>query len=154
LTDDPDATRMQTIHKWLSPLMGTGFNVTLDGTGTLNLWSQTINNQTYAGKICFWLFERHLNVFGVPQDTPVTNPALGNATYFTHSPLGGVWPQSWSELHIAFNFSTVTLGPNSRLGLAVQVERAGTSGGGLQFMYDEPSFDSRLEVNTPSTLPF
>ena len=59
-----------------------------------------------------------------------------------------------TELHIAFNFSTLTLGPNSRLGLAVQVERAGTSGGGLQFMYDEPSFDSRLEVNTPSTLPF
>jgi hypothetical protein len=156
LLPDPDATRMQTIHKWLTNPMGNGFNVTLSGTGTLDLWSQSISAATYTGNICFWIFERHLNALGVPVDTPAVNSGLsGSPTYFTYSPPGGVWPQGWTELHIPLQFNLgVNLGPNSQLGLALQVERAGTSGGGLQFMYDEPSFDSRLVVNTTSLLPF
>lgn len=156
LLPDPDPTRMQTIHKWISNAMGTGFNVTLDGTGTLDLWTQSISAATYPGKICFWIFERHLNVLGVPVDTPVVNLDLSNLTYFTYSPPGGVWPTTWTELHIPLHFNAnVNLGPQSRLGFALQVERTGTSGGGLQFMYDEPSFDSRLVVNTnTSLLPF
>jgi hypothetical protein len=152
---DPDPTRMQTIHKWLSNPMGSGFNVILDGTGTLDLWTQSVDAATYTGKICFWIFERHLNVLGVPVDTPAANLDLSNVTYFQHSPAGGVWPTTWTELHIPLHFNLgVNLGPNSRLGFALQVERSGTSGGGLQFMYDEPSFDSRLIVNTTSLLPF
>jgi hypothetical protein len=154
---DPDPIRMQTIHKWLSNAMGTGFNVTLDGTGTLDLWTQSVDAATYTGKICFWIFERHLNVLGVPVDTPVANLDLSNLTYFTYAPAGGVWPTSWTELHIPlhFNGANINLGAQSRLGFALQVERSGTSGGGLQFMYDEPSFDSRLVLNTNTTLlPF
>jgi hypothetical protein len=155
LTDDPDATRMQTIHKWLSKPMGSGFNVTLDGSGTLDLWTQSVNAATYPGKICFWLFERHPNTAGGPVDTPATNLDLNNATYFTYSPPGGVWATSWTELHIPLHFNLGTsLSANSQLGVGLQVERSGTSGGGMQFMYDEPSFDSRLVVNTTSTLPF
>jgi hypothetical protein len=154
LTNDTDPTRMQTIHKWVSPPMGTGFNITLDGTGTLNLWSQTVNNQTYAGKICVWLFERHLNASGAPVDTPASNADVSGATVFTYSPPGGVWPSTWTEVHIPLHFTLNVLTPDSRLGLAIQVEQSGTSGGGLQFMYDEPSFDSRLEVSSTSTLPF
>jgi type II secretory pathway pseudopilin PulG len=155
LVNDPDATRMQTIHKWVSPPMGPGYNVTLDGTGTLNLRSLTINNGTYPGKICVWLFERHSNGSGAPVDTPASNLDVSGATYFTHSPAGGVWPSDvWTELHIPLNFSLTTLTPESRLGLAIQVERSGTSGGGIQFMYDEPSFDTRLEVSSTSDLPF
>jgi type II secretory pathway pseudopilin PulG len=156
VTNDPDATRMQTIHKWLSAPMGNGSNVTLDGTGTLNLWTQTVNNQTYTGKVCIWLFERHPNPNGSggPVETPAAN-VNGNVTYFTHSPAGGVWPSSWTEIHIPLHFTLSTpLTAASQLGVAIQVERSGTSGGGLQFMYDEPSFDSRLEVDTASTLPF
>jgi hypothetical protein len=52
------------------------------------------------------------------------------------------------------HFTLNPLVPNSRLGVAVQVERAGTAGGGLQFIYDEPSYESRLEVKTDSLLPF
>jgi Tfp pilus assembly protein PilV len=154
LVGDPDSTRMQTIHKWLSPPMGTGFNVTLNGKGTLNLWTQSINGASYNGKICVWLFERHLNVLGVPVDTPAVNLDLGNLTYFTYSQ--NPWPTGWTELHIPMNFNlSVNLGPSSQLGLALQVEKQGTTGGGMQFMYDEPSFDSRLEVKTVTTLlPF
>ena len=155
LIGDPDTSRMQQIHKWVSNPMGNGFNVILDGRGTLDLWTQSINGATYTGKICIWLFERHLNALGVPVDTPAVNLDLSNLTYFTYQPAGGVWPQTWTELHIPLHFNLgVNLSPTSRLGLAIQVERSGTSGGGLQFMYDEPSFDSRLEVTTTGLLPF
>jgi hypothetical protein len=151
--NDPDTTRMQTVHKWISNPMGSGFNVTLDGEGTLNLWTQSINGASYRGEICIWLFERHLNVLGIPIDTPAVNLDLAGATYFTYSK--DPWPTGWTELHIPLNFDLgVTLGPTSRLGLAIQVEQSGTDGDGMQFLYDEPSYDSRLEVKTTSLLPF
>jgi Tfp pilus assembly protein PilV len=155
LIGDPSPTRMQQIHKWVSNPMGNGINVILDGRGELNLWTKSVNGATYTGSICIWLFERHLNLLGVPVDTPAVNLDLSNLTYFTYTPPGGVWPQNWTELHIPLHFNLgVNLGPASRLGLALQVERSGTSGGGLEFMYDEPSFDSRLEVTTTGLLPF
>jgi hypothetical protein len=151
LLNDPDAIRMQTVHKWVSPPMGDGFNVTLDGEGTLDLWTQSVNGVSYSGQICIWLFERQLDGNGVPVQTPASNLDLGGAPYFTWSQ--SPWPTTWTELQIPLNFDEMTLGPDSRLGLAIQVERQGTSGGGLQFMYDEPSFDSRVEVKTHSALP-
>jgi hypothetical protein len=151
LLNDPDATRMQTIHKWVSPPMGDGNSVILDGEGTFDLWTQSINGVPYSGRICIWLFERHPDANGVPVDTPAVNLDAGGATYFTYS--RDPWPVTWTELVIPLNFDLVTLGPNSRLGVAIQVERQGTSGGGMQFMYDEPSFDTRLELKTDSELP-
>jgi len=144
--------------------MGNGFNVSLTGKATLDLWTQSINAAAYSGNICIWLFTRTV-VAGVPVDAPVT-PTLGSqgaasplsctgfATFYQCSL--AAWPTGWTELHIPLNFNVgVTLGPATQLGLAVQVERAGTSGGGMQFLYDEPSFDSRLQVNTTTNLlPF
>jgi len=153
LSDDPDVSRMQTIHKWLSPPMGAGFSVALSGTGTLNLWTQSVNAASYAGKICVWLYERHPDANGVPVDTAATNVGVApNTSYFTYSQ--SPWPTGWSELHIPLSFTLGNLTANSQLGLAIQVEKAGTTGGGMQFLYDEPSFDSRLEVKSSSTLPF
>ncbi len=151
LVGDPDPTRMQTIHKWVTNTIPSGFNVQLDGNGTLDLWTQSINAASYSGKICVWLFERHLNVLGVPVDTPAVNLDLSNLTYFTYAQ--NPWPTEWTEIHIPLHFTLNAISPNSRLGLAIQVERAGTSGGGMQFMYDEPSFDSRLELHSTSAIP-
>jgi hypothetical protein len=164
LIPDPNTTRMQTLHRWVSDPMGTGFNVTLTGKATLDLWTQSINAAAYSGNICIWLFTRTV-VAGVPVDTPVT-PTLGSqgatsplsctgfATFYQCSV--ATWPTGWTELHIPLNFNVgVTLGPTTQLGMALQVERAGTSGGGMQVIYDEPSFDSRLQVNTTTPLlPF
>jgi hypothetical protein len=155
LLPDPNATRMQTIHKWVSRPMGNGFNINLTGKGELNLWTRSINGASYAGQICFWIFERHVNVLGVPVDAAVLNLDLNSISYFTYSQ--NPWPTGWTELHIPLNFNgaSVTVGPNSRLGLALQVEKAGTTGGGMQFLYDEPSFDSRLQLNVSNALlPF
>jgi Tfp pilus assembly protein PilV len=163
----PSRYRYQEIHKWVSPPMPNGVTVTLNGSGALNLWSRTIGDASYAGRICVWLFQRQLDLAGTPVDTPVANlwaspppdkcvePALGNASYFQCSM--NSWPSDkWTEINIPLSFTAnLQLLPQSRLGLAIQVERAGTPiGGGLQFIYDEPSYESRLEVKTTSLLPF
>ncbi len=126
----------------------------LDGEGTLTLWTQTVNEAVHAGRICVWLFVRQTNVLGVPIDTPALNasPPLVAANYFQYEQ--SQWPTTWSEIQVPLNFTLSTrLLPGTRLGVAISVERAGTPGGGLQFMYDEPSFDSRLEVKSRSPLP-
>jgi hypothetical protein len=113
-----------------------------------------VNGGTYAGKICVFLFVRQLNVLGIPVDTPAVNltPPLLNATYFTHQQ--SPWPSTWTEINVPLSFLlNVHLLPGSRLGVAIQVDRGGTGADGLQFMYDEPSFDSRLEVKSTSLLP-
>jgi type II secretory pathway pseudopilin PulG len=165
---NPTRYRYQEIHKWLSPPIPNGFTVALNGSGSLNLWTRTIGGASYAGRICVWLFQRQLSG-GVLVDTPAVNlwssinpPPSGscdeldtNLTYFrcTRSP----WPSDkWTEVNIPLSFTVnFQLAPQSRLGLAVAVEQAGTPiGGGLQFIYDEPSYESRLEVKTTSQLPF
>jgi hypothetical protein len=164
LLPDSSTTNMQTIHKWVSNPMGSGFNVTLTGQATLDLWTQSINAASYSGNLCIWLFTRTM-VAGLPVDTPVTTVSgsmnaasplscSGFLSYYQCSE--STWPTGWTELHIPLKFSNATtLGPTTQLGLALQVERAGTAGGGMQFLYDEPSFDSRLQINTTTPLlPF
>nr|MBA2545475.1 hypothetical protein [Solirubrobacterales bacterium] len=149
---EPD--KFQKVHKWLTPPIPNGFDVQLDGEGTLTLWTQTVNEAVHAGRICVWLFVRQTNVLGVPIDTPALNasPPLVAANYFQYEQ--SQWPTTWSEIQVPLNFTLSThLLPGTRLGVAISVERAGTPGGGLQFMYDEPSFDSRLEVKSHSLLP-
>ena len=147
--------RFQKVHKWLSQPIPSGFDIQLNGEGTLNLWTQTVNGAVHPGRICAWLFVRKNNVLGVPTDTPAVNqdPALLNQTYFSYQQ--SQWPTEWTEIHIPLDFVLNTqLLPGSRLGVAFSVERSGTVGAeGLQFMYDEPSFDSRLEVKTSANLP-
>jgi type II secretory pathway pseudopilin PulG len=153
---NPSHYRYQEIHKWLSPPIPTGFNVALEGHGVLNLWTRTVGDVPYAGRICVWLFQRQSNGSGIPEDTAAVNldPPLTNLSYFQYS--ASPWPsEQWAEVAIPLHFSlSRQLVPGSRLGVAVQVERAGTAGGGLQFIYDEPSYESRLEVKTDSLLPF
>jgi type II secretory pathway pseudopilin PulG len=148
---EPD--KFQKVHKWVSPAIPTGFDIQLDGEGTLDLWTQTVNGASHSGKICIWLFQRQINILGIPIDTPAVSVA-GGLNYFTYSQSS--WPTSWTEIHIPLSFIlNVHLLPNTRLGLAIAIDRSGTGDGsqGLQFMYDEPSFDSRLEVKTHSLLP-
>jgi type II secretory pathway pseudopilin PulG len=152
------------VHKWVSAETPSNWNnILLSGTGTLNLWTQTVGGASYSGRICVWLFTRHL-IESVPVDTVAVNATTtdacnasrtisANLVYFpcTYSS----WPSgAWTEIHIPLKFSTLTLPAGDRLGLAIGVERQGTGGSGLQFMYDAPTYDSRLEVNTTSALPF
>ena len=150
---DTEADRFLKIHKWLSPPLPTGSSVALDGDATFNVWTQTVNAQPYAGAVCAWLFKR--SAAGV--DTMAVNagpPNVGQA-YFKHSLTA--WPTSWTEVQIPLKFTMGTILAGDRVGVALAVERAGTGTGdgtqGLQFLYDEPSFDTRIELKTHSTVP-
>jgi Tfp pilus assembly protein PilV len=151
-TEVSNPPRFQEIHKWLSPPIPTGFNVQLNGEGTLNLWTRAVGSSNYSGRICIWLFQRTVDGSGVTTDTPAGNTDAPGQFSFQYSQ--SRWPKpKWEELAIPLHFSLAALAPGSQLGLAIQVERLGTNGGGLQFFYDEPSYDSRLEVKSASALP-
>jgi hypothetical protein len=140
------------VHRWVSPQMPSGSDVALTGSATLALWTQTVNSVSYPGQICIWLFKRQTNVLGVVTDTAIT--PISGGSFFTYSK--SPWPNTWTELVIPLSFQTgVHLLNGDRLGVAVAINPAGTGDGtqGLQFMYDEPSFDTRLEVKTNSNLP-
>ena len=173
------ATPSLYIHKWVSPAIPAGFDpVVLDGTGVLNVWTQSIGGNVASGQVCVWLFTRHaetldtlaVNLGGTqascrpdpskpaqPNCCPTTNGV--NLTVFTCSFPNSDWTSQWpsggfAEIHIPLHFAQLNLPEGDRLGLAVAVSAGGTpQNSGLEFMYDHPSFDSRLEVHTNSLLP-
>ncbi len=150
-----DGAPSQKVHRWLAPPVPDGFELLLEGRATLSLWTRTLNGAEHPGTICVFLFARKLNVLGQPIDEPMVNQDITDATWFPHEEES--WPRNnWTELSVPMNFvySDVSLLPGERLGLAISVERGGTNpGDGLEFMYDHPSFDSRLQVKTSSILP-
>lgn len=149
-----ESNKQWKIHKWLSPAIPNDYDVLLNGRGALSLWTQTINGAVHPGKLCVYLFTRQLDILGIPVDTPVLN--LDDLLAVDHFPYSeSSWPSgNWAEVGIQMHFAALHLLPGIRLGLAVGVHRNGTlPGDGLQFNYDTPSFDSRLEVQTSSLLP-
>ena len=151
---EAEQTRFQQLHEWLSPPIPSGDEVHLDGSGTLDLWTESIGGASYAGRICIWLFVRSTDSGGSAVNTAAINnaPPLAGAQYFTYGQT--TWPTGWTELHIPLKFTQgLSLSPGTRVGLAVGIDPAGTSSDGLQFLYDEPSFDSRLELKTPTSPP-
>jgi Tfp pilus assembly protein PilV len=152
------------LHKWVSPPIPAGNGaITLDGRAELDLWTQTINGALQPGKICVWVFTRTAGGSTVT-DTLAVNPATGNP-YYTYSKTS--WDRDqWVENDIPLTLKAADGGSfqipeGSRLGVAVAVERQGTcpptgscGGAGLQYMYDHPTYDTRLVVDTHSPLPF
>lgn len=149
------------IHKWVSPsIPAEATGLALTGAGALTLWSRIVGEIAYKGEICVWLFVRDA---GGSTDTPVrnTDPLELEPTYFHYDHSQALWPSAWDEIAVPLFFEAdtaeggpVPLPEGSRLGIAVSVivpEGEGTSG--LQFLYDEPVFDSRIELDTTGTLP-
>jgi hypothetical protein len=147
---DADASMFQKLHKWVTPPIPTEItNLTLTGDAILNLWTQSIESGVYSAQMCMWLFVREGS-----KDTALIK-ALGGTSYFTYT--SGPWPSGgWTEIAIDMEFkgaktTEVPLPPGSRLGLALSIDDG--SGSGVQILYDEPSFDSRLELHTTGTIP-
>jgi hypothetical protein len=151
VSDVLDPNAYLKVHKWLTPKIPSGFNnIVFTGAATLNLWTQTINSGIYGGGICVSLFTRHLNLLNAPVDTPILTSGL-----LSVSKVMSPWPSGgWTELSI--NVPVVlglSLPVGYQLGLAIGVDQSHT-GGGLQFAYDAPSYDSRLQIQTTGSLPF
>ena len=59
------------------------------------------------------------------------------------------------NIDMSFVYAAGSILEGERLGMAISVEKNGTNpGDGLEFMYDHPSFDSRLTVDANQVLPF
>jgi type II secretory pathway pseudopilin PulG len=158
-----DTNKQTRYHVWLSKPLNDAFKLLDAANASLQLWTKTINGAGYSGKICIWVFKRVtvLNLLGqqVIVDVPAINldPPLVNAARFEFSRAS--WPTQWTELAVPMHFIWATnalTGLNvlgqPRLGIAIQVERAGTGAPGLEFMYDHPNFESRLEVQTSTSI--
>ncbi len=145
---EADATMFQQLHKWVTPPIGTT-DLALTGKGTLSLWTQSIEHGIYPAQICIWIFVRVGDT-----DTAMTQ-VLGGLPYATLS--AATWPSTgWTELTVSLDFksgsgSEIPLPQGSQLGLALSVDDG--SGSGVQILYDEPSFDSRISFATTGTLP-
>jgi type II secretory pathway pseudopilin PulG len=156
--DSPDSLAYQRVHRWLSPPIpgepGSG-DVLLTGEGTLSLWTRTISGAVYPGRICAWVFVRSYSGETIT-DTTAINLGPPLSLHFEH--FATSWPSAgWEEIALPLRFGYAEEGgalpvpPGSRLGLAVAV--SGDTKTGLQFVYDRPSFDSRLELATAGALP-
>jgi hypothetical protein len=160
---DTDSVPSQTFHKWVSPPLPAGYDVIFDGTGAFDLWTKTVNNAVEPGNLCIYLFYRH-QVNGQTFDTPVVNLAAGNTSYFNYTPPNGDnWPTSWQPINIPLTFALTSnvsgqttpleLTAGMQLGVAIMVDGSATGAGGLEFMYDDPTFDSRVILDTHSAVP-
>jgi Flp pilus assembly pilin Flp len=134
------------IHRWVSRPIPSGFTFELRDQATLELWTKTINGvQSASGKVCAFLFKR----MGVI-DTPVASGTYSNPA----------WPSgpNWEEVRVKFELDDVTtiqrtLLPGERLGVSIGVDPSGTPDNVLEFLYDHPEGESRLEVLTDTPLP-
>jgi hypothetical protein len=149
---DPEATKtmFQQLHKWVTPPVNTA-DLALTGEGTLNLRTQSIEHGVYPATICIWLFVRENGT-----DTALTH-TFESLPYATYSK--APWPSGgWTEVIVPLSFKAgeaggeIPLAQGSRIGLALSVAKD-PEGSGIQTLYDEPSFDSRLSLNATGTLP-
>jgi hypothetical protein len=147
---ESDAATFQKLHKWVTPpIPAASTDLMLTGDATLSLWTQSIEGGVYAAQICVWLFVRNAGA-----DIAAVQP-LESRPYFTYS--GSPWPSGgWTEITMSIDFQAATGGqvalpPGWRLGLALSVDDG--SGSGIQILYDEPSFDSRIQLGATGTLP-
>lgn len=155
---DADEDAFRKVHRWLSPPMpptGSADDVLLTGEGTLNLWSRTVSEAVYKGRVCAWIFVRSYDE-GAITDTLVVNLEPPQSLYFER--FETIWPhEGWTEVTLPLSFGhadeggALPLPEGSRLGLAIAV--GGDTPTGLQFLYDEPSFDSRIELATTGAPP-
>jgi hypothetical protein len=155
---DPHPGAFQKVHRWLSPPVPShegAQDLLLTGDGTLSLWSRTINGAVYSGRICAWLFVRSQDGSTVT-DTFAVNlgpPLSLHFSYFAQS-----WPSTgWTEISLPLGFGyadeggALPLPPGTRLGLALSVDNDTSTA--LQFRYDMPSFDSRIQLATTGAPP-
>jgi type II secretory pathway pseudopilin PulG len=140
------------VHRWVTDPMTTDFKMVENVT--LEFYTQTLNNESYEGQLCVFLFKRHATSATTWTDTPLVDKKTGFA-YWTYNPGGtGWWRGEWKKVRLPMTFSgtTYTIPAGDRLGIGLGVERSKTTGDALLIMYDHPKYPSRIEVDTNTPL--
>jgi prepilin-type N-terminal cleavage/methylation domain-containing protein len=142
------------IHRWVTDPMASEFLMT--EKATLEAFTRTINDALYTGTICVYLFKRHeVGSPPVATDTLLTN-TLGSTAYWTYTPTSnGYWPSgSWKSIRLTmgFNGAPYKIPVGDRLGVAISVERSNTPADAIPIVYDNPSYPTRIEVDTSTPI--
>jgi prepilin-type N-terminal cleavage/methylation domain-containing protein len=144
------------VHRWVTDPMPREFK--LSGSVTLEFYSRTLNEDSYPGTVCIYLYEQG------PDETSPEGPkanifpkvdATTGFSYWTYSSQGiGSWPRTeWTKLRAQMKLSApFAVQPNNRLGIALSVDAGTTPAEAIPIMYDHPNYPTRLEVDT--TTPF
>ncbi len=146
------------VHRWVTDPMPYDFK--MSGTVTLEFYSRTLNEASYPGTVCAFLFIRSEE--GSGESTEATDELLENKDfpgrlYWTYSSQGtGSWPRTeWTKLRLKMDIAgelPKTVLENQRLGVALSVDAGTTPADAIPVMYDHPNYPTRLEVDT--TTPF
>jgi prepilin-type N-terminal cleavage/methylation domain-containing protein len=144
------------VHRWVSDTMPRDFMVS--GTATLEFYSRTINEASYPGTVCVYLFRRIEKA--VETGIEMTDVQLGNAetgaAYWSISSEGNSsWPRTeWTKMRLTMKIAGApfAIHTGERLGVALSVDAGTTPAEGIPIIYDHPSYPTRLEVDT--TTPF
>jgi len=146
------------VHRWVTDPMPRDFK--MSGTVTLEFYSRTLNEASYPGTICAFLFIRSEEGSGESTkatDTLLENSEVTGRLYWTYSSEGtGSWPRTeWTKLRLKMNIAGTlpkTVLKDQRLGVALSVDAGTTPADAIPVMYDHPNYPTRLEVDT--TTPF
>jgi type II secretory pathway pseudopilin PulG len=143
------------VHRWVTDPMASQFMM-LEKV-TLEFYTRTLNDESYNGELCVFLFKRR-ETGTAPAisvtDTRLTNKKTG-AEYWGYNPGGtGWWRGVWEKVRLTmtFNGSPYPIEKDDRLGVALSVERSKTTGDALSIMFDHPKFPTRIEVDTNTPL--
>lgn len=146
------------VHRWVTDPMPSVFK--LSGTVTLEFYSRTLNEASYPGTICAFLFIRREEGSGETTkatDTLLENGDVAGRLYWTYSSEGnGSWPRTeWTKLRLKMKIAgslPKEVLKDQRLGVALSVDAGTTLADAIPVMYDHPNYPTRLEVDT--TTPF
>jgi type II secretory pathway pseudopilin PulG len=132
------------MHRWVTDPMAADFKMV--EKVTLEFYTRTLNDESYNGELCVYLFKRNKSE---SLDTRLTDKSTGNL-YWKYNPGGTWWRGQWKKERLTMTFasSPYTIFKDERLGVALSVERTKTTGAALAFMYDHPKYPTRLEVDT------
>jgi hypothetical protein len=135
---NPAVPNKWSVHAWSTPEFDEDFN--LSGRATVSVWTQTVGGASGRGFLCATLVERRVSG-GVPSDTTVAS-----TTYDVSA-----WPATPRRLSFTFTVSPqATIDEDHQLLLVLHLR--GESAQDIALLYDHPTYQSLLEVETTSPI--
>lgn len=143
------------VHRWVTDPMPTGRNFKMTGSVTIEFYSRTLNEASYPGTVCVYLFDRHPEAGAgqPPQDTLLESLETGHQFWTISSQGTESWPRTeWTKMRLTMHFAATTVLAGDRLGVALSVDAGTTPADAIPVMYDHPNYPTRIEVDTTTPL--
>lgn len=145
------------VHRWVTDPMPREFK--MSGTVTLEFYSRTLNEASYPGTVCVYLFTRKEIGSGastVATDSLLEDEITKKLSWIYSAQGTGGWPRTeWTKLRLTMKIGGAlprVIPTGERLGVALSVDAGTTPADAIPVMYDHPNYPTRLEVDT--TTPF